>query len=263
MPTTYAHYRFGCQALAVFPEPVRQAAARYRGLFDFGVHGPDLLFYDKPFVKTEVNQLGCRCHRRTGRDFFTQGAKTVRACRNREAAVSYLFGVLCHFALDRECHPYVGYKEKTGVSHSAIEASFDRYLMELDGLDPLRHKPTGHLKPSRLGALTIAEFYPPLTPEDVFKAEKSMVFYLNALAVPPGTRRSILEKGMKLAGRQSMADLLIPLTPNPACRDSDNRLLSHTQDALTLVKAMAPELLGLIGDESPLGMGFDHTFEET
>ena len=49
MPTTYAHYRFGCDVLAAMPTDLREIVEKHRQLFDFGVHGPDLLFYDKPF----------------------------------------------------------------------------------------------------------------------------------------------------------------------------------------------------------------------
>lgn len=262
MPTTYAHYRFGRDALPLLPEPVAAAVQENLDLFHFGVHGPDLLFYDKPFSKTAVNQVGYASHARTGLSFFAQGAKAVKASSQYQAALSYLFGVLCHFALDRECHPYVGKKEKTGASHSEIEASFDRFLMKQDGLDPLRHRPTGHLLPSRRSSLVIAEFYPPLTGKEIFEAEKSMVFYLNSLVVPPGFRRTALLTAMKAAGKGSLGDLLIPVGQNPKCRDSDEMLWTLYQGALPLLETMANELFSHIQDGSPLGLGFAHTFGE-
>ncbi len=263
MPTTYAHYRFGRDALGHMPEAAQRIVSSHRQLFDFGVHGPDLLFYYRPFLKTPVNHLGIQCHRQTGRCFFTRAAKAAAACPQRDAARSYLLGVLCHFILDRECHPYVAEKEKSGVSHSAIEASFDRFLMEQDGLDPLTHRPTGHLIPSAGSALVIADFYPPLSRKEILIAENSMVFYLNALVTPPGKKRTALLTAMKLAGQQHFCDLLIPLTPNPKCRDSDGILLDKYQGALALAETMTPELLGHIETGSPLGTGFDHTFGET
>ena len=117
MPTTYAHYRFGCDALHSLPAEAQKIIAQNRDLFDFGVHGPDLLFYYMPLGKNHVNQMGYRSHERTGRDFFTQTAETVNTAKDRNAALAYLYGVLCHFTLDRECHPYVARTEQTGVSH--------------------------------------------------------------------------------------------------------------------------------------------------
>lgn len=262
MPTTYAHYRFGCSALEQMPEGEKNIVMSHRALFDFGVHGPDLLFYYKPFRKECVNQLGYRCHERTGLDFFSQAAETVRNAPEQGAALSYLFGVLCHFALDRECHPYVGRKEKTGVSHSAIEASFDRCLMEKDGLEPVTHRVTRHLLPSRESAAVIAPFYAPLTADEVFRAEKSMVFYLNLL-VARGLKRSALLTVMKLAGQEAMGDMFIPLTPDPRCRDSDEILCGRYGDALALYPGLQKELAGLLAGTGSLGPGFDHTFGET
>ena len=140
MPTTYAHYRFGRDVLAQLSPDTQALISRNRELFDFGVHGPDLLFYYKPIGKNHVNETGYRNHRRTGRDFFTEAAAHAAAAPDKDAARSYLYGVLCHFALDRCCHPYVAVKEHDGVSHSTIEASFDRYLMLKDGLDPVMRR---------------------------------------------------------------------------------------------------------------------------
>lgn len=262
MPTTYAHYRFGCDVLAELPEPIQTVIQRHRSLFDFGVHGPDLLFYYKPLGKNSVNRIGYQSHERTGRDFFTQAADAAGQSPQKEAALAYLYGVLCHFTLDRECHPYVGEKEKTGASHSEIEASFDRYLMLKDGLEPVTHRVTKHLLPSRESARVIAPFYPPLTEAEVYQAEKSMVFYLNML-IAHGMKRKVLLTGMKLAGKASMGDMFVPLQQNPKCVDSDEILFAHYQDALELAKTLFAELEGYLGGTGTLGQGYDHTFGET
>lgn len=262
MPTTYAHYRFGCDVLKCLPEPAQALIAKHRALFDFGVHGPDLLFYYKPLGKNAVNQVGYRSHERTGRDFFTQAAEAVKKAPQPEAARAYLYGVLCHFTLDRECHPYVGQKEQTGVSHSAIEASFDRYLMEKDGLEPVTHRVTRHLHPSRDSAAVITPFYPPLTEKQVYQAEKSMRFFLNLL-IAPGLKRKLLLGGMGLAGKASLGDMFVPLAQNPQCVDSDERLFAHYQDALELARTLFAELEDYLNGTGEFGPGYDHTFGET
>ncbi len=261
MPTTYAHYRFGCDALARLPAQLREQITGRRALFDFGVHGPDLLFYYKPLGKNLVNQLGYGSHGRTGRDFFTQAAQTARSAMDREAALAYLYGVLCHFTLDRECHPYVGEKEKTGVSHSAIEASFDRHLMEKDGLEPVTHRVTQHLHPSRDSAAVIAPFYPPLTEQEVYQAEKSMRFYLNLL-IASGLKRRGLLAAFRLVGKPSLGDMFVPLKQNPRCTDSDAALFDRYQGALELYGTLSQELAAYLDGDAALGPGFDHTFGE-
>lgn len=262
MPTTYAHYRFGCDVLQSLPTEAQKIITQNRSLFDFGVHGPDLLFYYMPLTKNHVNQMGYRSHERTGRDFFTQAAQTTASAEDRDAALAYLYGVLCHFTLDRECHPYVGRKEQTGVSHSAIEASFDRYLMEKDGLDPVTHKVTSHLHPTPASARVIAPFYDPIQKEEVYQAQRSMRFYLNLL-VASGPKRKLLLSGMNLAGKASMGDMFVPLHQNLACADSDEILFAHYQSALDLYQSLFGQLNALLaGAPDALGTGFDHTFGE-
>ena len=54
MPTTYTHQRFGSECLAALPEERREAVQRYRGLYDTGVHGPDIFFYYHPVCPNRV-----------------------------------------------------------------------------------------------------------------------------------------------------------------------------------------------------------------
>lgn len=263
MPTTYAHYRFGQEVRKSLPLELQEIIDQNLTLFHFGVHGPDLLFYYQPLRKHRINRIGYACHEMTGRAFFTGAARVVNASPNREAAVSYLLGVACHFTLDRECHPYVGQKERTGASHSEIEASFDRYLMMKDGLEPLSHRVTQHLQPSELSALEIARFYPTLTRGEAYRCERSMKAHLNLLIAPPGLKRETLLACTRLAGKASIGDMLIPLAQNPKCVDSDGILFEHYQEALSLAGPMIAQLMEHVNSGAPLGDYFDHTFGET
>ena len=261
MPTTYAHYRFGNQVLSLLPVEDQVLLQGYRFLFDFGVHGPDLLFYYKPMGKNHVNQTGYENHKRTGRDFFTQAVEAVRSSPEPDKARAYLYGVICHFALDRECHPYVGQKEKEQVSHSLIEASFDRFLMLKDGLDPVTHNVTAHLLPGSESARIITPFYPPLTEQEVLQAEKGMVFYLKAL-IAKGPRRSALLTAMKLVGAEKLGDLFVPYDQDPRTLDSDLRLYGLYKGAVPLALTMIQEAGAVLDGAGTLGPGYDHTFGE-
>ena len=262
MPTTYAHYRFGCDVLQQLPKQYRSVIEAHRHMFDFGVHGPDLLFYYKPLEKNPVNQKGYESHNRTGRDFFTEAMAVAREARHPESALSYLYGVLCHFALDRECHPYIGRKEKEQVSHSAIEASFDRFLMVRDGLDPVTHNCVAHLHPSKTSAAVIAPFYSPVTEQELFEAQKQMLFFLKAL-IAKGPKRAMLLAAMKVAGKPHLGDLFVPYTPNPKCVDSDLRIYHLYEGAVPLAVTLIEEFSAAMAGTGRLGHGFDHTFGET
>ena len=155
----------------------------------------------------------------------------------------------------------MGEKEKTGVSHSAIEASFDRFLMEKDGLDPVRHNVTAHLHPSQATAAVMAPFYAPITAEEVYAAEKSMVFYLKAL-IAHGPKRAALVRAAKLIGKPQFEDMFVPYVQNPRCIDSDGRLFELYQGAVPLAVTLIREAGEVLDGTGELGTGFDHTFGE-
>ena len=222
MPTTYTHYRFGHDVMRRLNPRYHQVIESYQELFDAGLHGPDLLFYYHALSGNDVIRLGNQLHRETGRSFFEHAGEIVKMGTSG-AHIAYVFGFLCHFALDRCCHPYVAEKELQGVSHSTIESSFDRYLLIRDGLDPVTHKVTAHLHPSRKSAGVIALFYPFLTVEEVFQAENHMLLFLNAL-IAKGPKRRALLRAMNLADKAHLSDLFIPYEQVSECTDSDRAL---------------------------------------
>lgn len=269
MPTTYAHYRFGCDVYNLLDPALQRAVDRHRPLYDLGVHGPDVLFYYRPLKHNHVKNLGRACHRTRGDLFFAHCAEVVNRLDDRAATspvlrkgdaprayMAYLLGVLCHYMLDRSCHPYVYCKQEEGVSHSAIEASFDRHLMVLDGLDPLKYSPTHHLKPSHKAALVMRDFYPLLTEREIYGAQVSMLWILRALAIRPPLRPLFME----LASLGHSRDLFITTRPNHDCVDSDLRLKELYDEALILAPDMLAQLLAHLQDGTPFGPEFNHTF---
>ncbi len=145
MPAAYAHYRFGKRIYRELPEKEREVILQAKDAFLLGLHGPDLLFYYVPICKNRINKLGTRMHREIAADFFERGRAEYRQ-KPDPALRAYLYGYICHFILDSECHPFVGYyMEEKEVGHIEIETELDRYLMELDGRDPRHYVPIHHL----------------------------------------------------------------------------------------------------------------------
>ena len=127
MPTTYAHYKFGKEVISALPRPLRSTVENHRELFDIGLHGPDILFYYHPMKRNTVNGQGYDLHDKPADLFFRHAAETVKKAEDPAAARAYIYGVICHFALDSECHPYVEKMiHESGISHSEIEMEFDR-----------------------------------------------------------------------------------------------------------------------------------------
>lgn len=80
--------------------PSARAAAgkleAHRELYDIGLHGPDVLFYYHAEKSTPVAALGNAMHDEPGRTFFDRARRVVHEEADREAALAYALGFVCH-----------------------------------------------------------------------------------------------------------------------------------------------------------------------
>ncbi len=157
-----------------------------------GLHGPDILFYYHALSNNPVNAIGYGLHVKPGKTFFEQVRMTAQHSPEQDAALSYAYGLLNHFALDVSCHAYVDEKiAASGVTHTEIEVEFDRSLMLKDRLNPVTHILTDHIQPSSGNAKVIAPFYPGTTQKQIQKALVCIVGYI-AVCLYALTLRTLL-----------------------------------------------------------------------
>ncbi len=251
MPTTYAHYSFGQKVRQTVGERESKVIEKYPELYNFGVHGPDLLFYFNALSKNSVNQLGYRLHQLPGRYFFENAARVIRMKEEREAFYAYAYGFICHFALDVYCHGYINEKiEASGISHAEIEAELDRELMVRNGLNPISQKVTGHLAPSLERACVIKEFFPNVDEKQILKTMKDMVFYLDMLTAPSKTKRGMILTLLKASGHyESMHGLIINYEKNPLCEDSTKKLLLLYGEAVESAARLIEEFRACVEEQ--------------
>jgi hypothetical protein len=229
MPTTYAHYTFGMKVLDELKEELREKIKKNIELYHIGLHGPDILFYYKPLKSNKINQLGHDIHKEKVSIFFEKAKDKVKTCD--EKALAYLAGFICHFVLDSRCHPYIRTKEDK-ISHNEIESEFDRAIMLSYNLNPITFKPTSHLVPSIENAKCISKFFPEARPEEILAALKSMKSYLNLLVAPGKLQRALLMGALKISGNDNKIDLIKKYTPNLACRETNEELMSIYKEAI-------------------------------
>ena len=252
MPTTYAHYKLGQAVRESLQEREKKIVEEYPELFSIGLHGPDIFFYYKPFSKNKVKQIGHDMHERAGKDFFIPAAKVIKQNWENHAYLSYLYGFICHFALDVSCHGYIDEViEASGITHTEIESEFDRMLMERDGHDPVRYKPTGHIIPSPENAEVIQAFFEETDSAQIYGALKGMVSYLNFLVTPSKSKRFLINTVLKLTGTyKELHGLMINYTENTACADSTKELFERFQGAVKLAALLIHEYNSfLVGKE--------------
>ena len=239
MPSTYAHYRFGQDVLRALPEKYRTTLLQEEDLFNIGLHGPDLLFYYKPFSHHPLHAEGGRMHH------------------------AYLCGFLCHFALDCACHGYINDLAARGeVSHEGIESEFDRILLEEDGIDPIRRNLAAHIHASRRAANVIAPYFPGAVKKEIHQGIRSLHDF-NVLLALPGRigYRQVDRILQRLPSYDFIHGHMINIDPDPLCEQSNLDLRrmyeSAIADAVLLIRRFLPAVHG----KKPWPALMDHDFE--
>lgn len=252
MPTTYAHYKHGEAVKERVKPEARKIIEMYPELFHFGVHGPDLLFYYDALKKNPVNRLGSAIHSRPGREFFEPAVEVLRQVEQEKKgdvnpSLAYLYGFLCHYTLDVCCHGYIQEKiDKSGITHSELEAEFDRELLVRDGKDPVSSKLTGHLVPSGKNARVISRFFGEVNQEEILKAMKDMVKYLDLLVLPQKWKRNTVLLLLRVAKQyDGKHGLIINYEKNENCADSTEKLLQLMDAAVDLAASLIDEFPSL------------------
>ena len=258
MPSVYAHYRFGIELLPSLPGDVRKTIQRFRGLYEVGLHGPDIFYYNSPVIALGGEYLGIKYHEQTGREFFTRVCRAIRLERS-EGALAYLYGVLTHYCLDSCCHEMIRLiQREENLQHMELETEFDRFLLESDGKVPAYAQDLSpHIALTEGECATVARFYSPTAPATVGRSVKNMAFYTHLLAAPDGTGRSVLEKGIRVMPRE-IQGMLMSKTPNAACAMHCQELMEAYQRA----KEEFPEYLEQLREHMTYSAHFGEEFDK-
>ena len=254
MPAAYTHYRFGRDVLRLLPPETRQTIASHRALYDIGLHGPDIFFFYHPLTDNAVARMGHALHRQTGATVLRRMAALLSQAPS-EAATAYLYGFLCHFALDSACHGYVGQMEALGVGHSLLETQLDRSYLVEDRLDPERVNPTGHLKPSPEAARVIAAFFPQVTERAVEASVRDMIRVQQLLLPTSHAKRTMLQGAARLLKKDYVAGMVMPTRESLACRQMVARLRAMYEEALPVAVSLIEDFPRL--DHSAYAYNFE------
>lgn len=222
MPAIYAHYVFGKKVYAILPRSEKEIIRKGKDAFLLGLHGPDLLFYYYPIGKNRINQQGTRMHKELAADFFEKGRIQYQSEKD-PVLRAYLYGFLCHFILDSECHPYINcYMEEQKLGHLEIETELDRYLMELDGLNPLVHIPIHHLISRSHTRKVIAGMFEHVTEAQIHTCIRMFRMIITFFVCRNPWKRYAMRKMSGIMGQDAgIGGLIMHGQVHPRCADSD------------------------------------------
>ena len=257
MPSIYAHYRFGAQLIAKMPPKAQRTVCRFRQLYDMGLHGPDILFYQSLLPGGKLRD---KFHNQTGKAFFERACRNIRL-NPSEGARAYLYGVLAHYALDSLSHPFIHRMAlQENLSEEVIATEFDRYLLSMDGKKPPHLQDlSGHMKLTPGECATVAAFYPNIRPGTVRSSVEHMAAVTRLLAMPQGTRRQWMDRGAQVL-MPRMAGRIMAVHPNRACTGLNPSLLRLYDMAADRYPLLLEQIHGHLRRNTPLGADFSVPF---
>ena len=231
MPGFTTHYIFGMKAYNDMPfTPLKHTIAKYRWLYQLGLQGPDMFFYNIPILRhRDYRNVGSYMHEHKVNAFFEcclRRIGTIRSRQQQEEAISYLAGFINHYIADSICHPYVygriGYPVDAPTSmHHGMHAHLEN---ELDAILLWKYKKK---KPSEFNqtaticlngqeiqfishflASCINETYYPITYRNNFQVTPAMV-HRSIWALRFGCRRLSDKNGKKKFGIAQVESIFV------------------------------------------------------
>lgn len=140
MPAFASHYIFAKEMMPFLKETAdfeTNESAVY-----FGAQGPDIFFFHRVFPwmpGKSLRKYGSILHRTKPETIFESMRAYCKTSGNCSIVKSYVYGFILHYALDRNCHPYVYYLQNEmtkkhkltnpHTAHNTIESAMDTYLL--------------------------------------------------------------------------------------------------------------------------------------
>lgn len=122
MPGFTTHYILGMKAYNDMPpNNLKFIIAKYRWLYQLGLQGPDMFFYNLPVLRhRDHRNVGSYMHDHHVNDFFRccfAHLSRIESRQQREEGIAFMCGFLCHYVGDSICHPYVYGRINYDVEH--------------------------------------------------------------------------------------------------------------------------------------------------
>ena len=263
MPAFYAHKRFGEMVAKELPEEIKEAVLNHEAQFLIGCQGPDIYFFFRPWKHNDVNAYGEGLHALEARALFERGAKIIRRYGRDSAKAAYVYGVLCHFALDSEAHPYVNAMvEKLYVGHIEIEEEFEKHMMRLDEVNPFSTDLSKMVPTDNETVDAIKPLYEGVTWKQTKESLKELKLLKKIVCQPTAAGQKRLNSLLKKAGMyEQHKGQMNQMVDNLTCRESNEGLTKKLFGAIPVAVRLMKELDDCAFRGTPLSGRFDRNFE--
>ncbi len=219
MPGFTTHYILGMKAFNDLPPAhLKSIISKYRWLYQLGLQGPDIFFYNIPVLRhRDYRNVGSYMHEHHVNDFFARCIEHLAAIpsrQQREQGIAYMAGFFCHYIGDYICHPYVygriGYDPKNPTVqahglHALLENDLDALLLiHYKKKKPSQFNQAATICLNGLETQFISRFladrinatYYPITPKNNYQVSPAMI-HRSILALRFGCRTLADPQGKK------------------------------------------------------------------
>jgi hypothetical protein len=263
MPAFYAHNRFGREVLGQLRGELKEIIVKHRIQYDIGLQGPDIFFFYRPWFPNRVARYGHHLHDMPADRFFRHGCRVIRSKGRDSAEYAYLLGVICHFMLDSECHPYIRLMlEEHEVSHLEMEEEFEKHLLRMDGQDPLSYPLADMIPTDEETVRAIHPFYSPQMTEQT--VQRSLIWYQRIkklFTVPGELQQNVINALLHLTGHyKELKGLMHQRIDNPECEQSSTGLQFLLEDAVEETAELMKQFDACVRTGEPLPDRFSRSF---
>jgi hypothetical protein len=250
MPACVAHYQFGQDILSRLGGELRPIIHAYKWEYDCGLQGPDIFYFYKPWRRTGIRDYGIARHNEPAARMFDAILATVCV----KAALAYLIGLVCHYALDKQCHPYVNGYSSALYDHQRMESAFDRDTMSRAGLSEPRYR---YLPVAGLDYRAIASLWPGIDAKTLRKCVRSERCAIRLL-----DRRRLLEACETVLGRcGALTMMTLPASVPEKWAEHVRQLRTLYERALDECPALIVSALEAMETKVFDGRGFDLNYK--
>ena len=234
MPNSFAHLHFGDLVFEGLSDENQKRVSYRKDLYLIGIQGPDFIFFYHPLKANHVSAKAHELHNMTGREFFSRAVQEMEKHPDRDAALSYVTGFICHFALDSAGHAFVNrYEKERGICHSDIEGDFDRTLLASLGKDPVKEDFNLHFPVKEDAGRIISPFTNGLDAGTTRKALRMCRSHKALLFCPGAFKRTVILAFLKVAGKyRSNRGQVMGTGPYADTEDSDRELMRLLNEAV-------------------------------
>lgn len=276
MPGFTTHYILGIKAYNDIPSnQLKHIISKHRWLYQLGLQGPDMFFYNIPILRhRDYRNVGSYMHESHISEFFScylEEITQIKSKQQKEQALSYFCGFLCHYIGDSICHPFVYGRIQYDINnpssqhhglHAALENDIDALLLKYHK----KKKPSEFNQAaticlnglelqfvSQMLSTCINKTYYPITYKNNFQVTPAMVhrsimalrFGCRTLSDPSGRKRNSIEFVESLFLRNPMASrkLVTDRVKNPRQRlNLDHETWCNPWDMRLASNASFPDL---------------------